>query len=52
MSTMRVVFAALLAIALSGCIRMDFNLCDDDPPHPECLDAGTDAAVDGGPDAD
>ena len=52
MSVVRCILAALLTIALSGCVRIDFNLCDDDPPHPECLDAGTDAAVDGALDAD
>ena len=38
--------ALLFVFALPGCIRMDFNLCEDVPPHPECSDAGSDAASD------
>jgi len=37
---------------LSGCIRMDFDLCDDDPPHPECADAGQDGGTDAGASSD
>ena len=39
-----VVFAAL---TLGGCLRLEFDLCDQDPPHPDCLDG----SIDGGEDA-
>lgn len=38
---------------VTGCIRLEFDLCLEDPPHPECtLDASTDedgGALDGAP---
>jgi hypothetical protein len=38
-------------VAMSGCLRLEFDLCDDPDPPPECgLDAGADAGIDGGPD--
>jgi hypothetical protein len=37
-----------LALAASGCLRSKFDLCNADPPDPECqaLDAGRDVGVD------
>ena len=45
--------AIAAASLLGGCIRMNFDRCADDPPHPDCadLDAGPDGSVDGGVDA-
>lgn len=51
--------AIALALAASGCLRQNFDLCAEDPPHPDCalLDAAapdasdgatSDAALDGG----
>jgi len=44
--------AVALPLSLAGCIRLNFDLCDQDPPHPDCLDGGADAGVDSGPDLD
>jgi hypothetical protein len=45
-----VLIAALLALAaaLGGCLRVEFDRCDDDEPHPDCalLDGATDAGAD------
>jgi hypothetical protein len=35
-------------VLLGGCLRLKYDRCAQLPPHPECLDAGTDA---GPPDA-
>lgn len=47
----RYVLILLVALA-SGCVRIHFDLCAEDPPHDECLDgsidAGPDASMDGG----
>ncbi len=43
--------AVVFVFALSGCLRQDFNLCEDVPPHPECADGGSDAGSDAGTDA-
>lgn len=39
-----------LALTVSGCLRVEFDRCDDEAPHPDCalLDG---AAQDAGPDA-
>lgn len=39
---------ALLVVALSGCLRVEFDRCDDDEPHPDCalLDGASDAGAD------
>ena len=36
------------ALGASGCLRSKFDLCNADPPDPECaaLDAGRDAGID------
>ncbi len=40
----------LVAIASMGCLRRRFNLCAEDPPHPDCpRDAGPDADLDAPP---
>ncbi|MBX3268727.1 MAG: hypothetical protein KF729_00615 [Sandaracinaceae bacterium] len=45
-----IVAVALGAALLAGCIRQSFDLCAEEPPHPDCaLDAGDDAG--GGEDA-
>ena len=37
----------VLAAASAGCLRPKFDLCAEDPPHPDCpSDAGPDAAID------
>jgi hypothetical protein len=37
----------VLAAAAAGCLRPRFDLCAEDPPHPDCpFDAGPDAAID------
>ncbi|MBN8613502.1 MAG: hypothetical protein J0L92_23105 [Deltaproteobacteria bacterium] len=37
----------VLAAASTGCLRPRFDLCAEDPPHPDCpSDAGPDAAID------
>ena len=45
-----VLIAALLALAaaLGGCLRVEFDRCDDDEPHPDCalLDGATAAGAD------
>ncbi|MBX7196258.1 MAG: hypothetical protein K1X94_29650 [Sandaracinaceae bacterium] len=42
-----VLVVALGSLALAGCLRPKFDLCAEDPPHPDCPhDAGPDAAVD------
>lgn len=40
----------VLAAAQTGCLRLSYDLCEGDNPHPECaaLDAGRDAGKDGG----
>jgi hypothetical protein len=43
----RYVLIVLFALAAAGCVRIHFDLCDEDPPHPECM---IDGAVDAGPD--
>ncbi len=45
--------ALALATLASGCIRHEFDLCLEDPPHPDCVDGGepTDAGSDAGVDA-
>jgi hypothetical protein len=41
--------AVVLSLALGGCLRNRYDLCDREDPHPEC-DAGRDSgASDGGP---
>lgn len=44
-----VLIAALLALAaaLGGCLRVEFDRCDDDEPHPDCalLDGAVDASA-------
>lgn len=46
----RALFVALTASALligPGCLRRKFDLCLEDPPHPDCpRDAGPDASAD------
>ncbi len=45
-----ITIALALGFAASGCLRQNFDLCDEDPPHPDCarIDAGPDAGLDGG----
>ncbi|MCB9593059.1 MAG: hypothetical protein H6719_10030 [Sandaracinaceae bacterium] len=49
----RLLLAALLTTSLGGCIRHEFDLCAETPPHPDCSDAGdgTDAGPGPTPDA-
>lgn len=46
----RALFLALVAsvlVAGPGCLRRKFDLCLEDPPHPDCpRDAGADASAD------
>lgn len=45
--------ALLAALTTAGCLRRRFNLCAEDPPHPDCpSDAGVDASSDAGGPAD
>lgn len=46
----RYLLIIVLALATSGCLRMQFDRCDDQEPHPDCalLDGAT---RDGGADA-
>ena len=50
---MRGLLIVLLPFLLSGCIRFDFDLCADEPPHPDCVDSGPprDSGVDAGADS-
>lgn len=45
--------AIALALSLAGCLRLEFDRCDDEEPHPDCalVDGALDGALDGGPDA-
>jgi hypothetical protein len=38
----------LLALTGTGCLRIRYDRCREDPPHPDCFDA----ALDGGQDAE
>ena len=50
---MRILLLLLVGALASGCLRQRFDLCAQNPPHPECLlDAGPiDAAIDANRDA-
>jgi hypothetical protein len=49
-ATRRALFLVLIATTVAlgpGCLRRKFDLCLEDPPHPECpRDAGLDANAD------
>lgn len=52
----RLLFALALgtfAFGASGCLRVNFDRCDDDEPHPDCalIDGATPADADGQHDA-
>lgn len=46
----RSLFFCVLAAVQAGCLRLSYDLCEGETPHPECaaLDAGRDAGKDGG----
>lgn len=50
MARIVLIAAATLALSLGGCLRLAFDRCDDEEPHPDCalVDGGD---GDGGPDA-
>ena len=45
-----ILLVILTATLLGGCIRIDFDLCEEEPPHPDCLaDGDVEMPEDAGP---